>query len=259
MVLISVFVILQGLIWATSPVIGLITHHKRLNHHLGFHKKIQNRPVNQIQMSFMSDTQELRPPKAMYTHVVDIGATKALISPSRTFLMGFYSGCHVAFGAALALCVGGSCQSLAQSNPGLQKFISGAFGLPLGVLMTTVTGGELFCINNAYLTSALVEKKASMKDLLKNWSFSYAGNFLGSLFIAWMAFNSGLLGDAAIATALSKTSLPFKTLFIRSVLANWLVCTAVYMASGCASLSSKAIAIWFPVSAVIGEILSILI
>lgn len=54
----------------------------------------------------MSDTQELRPPKSMYTHVVDIGASKAVISPFRTFLMGFYSGCHIAFGAALALGVG---------------------------------------------------------------------------------------------------------------------------------------------------------
>lgn len=128
----------------------------------------------------------------------------------------------------------------------------------IGVLMTTISGGELFTVNNAFLTSALVEKKASIKNLLKNWLFSYAGNFLGSLFIAWMAFNSGLLGDSAVATALSKTSLPFKTLFIRSVLANWLVCTGVYMASGCASLSSKAIAIWFPVSAVIGKSLLIL-
>lgn len=54
-----------------------------------------------------------------------------------------------------------------------------------------------------------------------------------------------------MATALSKTALPFKTLFIRSILANWLVCTAVYMASACTSLSSKAIAIFLPVSAVI--------
>jgi formate/nitrite transporter len=36
--------------------------------------------------------------------------------------------------------------------------------------------------------------------------------------------------------------------FFRGVLCNWLVCMAVYMASGCSSLSGKMVAMWFPVS-----------
>jgi hypothetical protein len=104
----SIYIILQGFICAISPVNGLISYQTpiRLKHCLGFQRKLQERSVNQVGMAFMSETQELRPPKAMYTHVVDIGASKAVISPFRTFLMGFYSGCHIAFGAALALGVG---------------------------------------------------------------------------------------------------------------------------------------------------------
>ena len=39
--------------------------------------------------------------------------------------------------------------------------------------------------------------------------------------------------------------------FVRGILCNWLVCMAVYMASGCASMVGKMTAVWFPISAFI--------
>ena len=119
--------------------------------------------------------------------------------------------------------------------------------------MTLVGGGELFTGNTALVTAAVIEKKAEMKDLVKNWFFSYGGNFVGSLLMAYLAFNGQTLGDgaAAVLTANMKVSYPFQTLFIRGILCNWLVCMAVYMASGCTSLISKMVAIWFPISAFI--------
>lgn len=35
------------------------------------------------------------------------------------------------------LTVGGACPGLAESNPGLQKLVAGAFGLPLGNFLST--------------------------------------------------------------------------------------------------------------------------
>jgi hypothetical protein len=35
------------------------------------------------------------------------------------------------------LTVGGACPGLAESNPGLQKLVAGAFGLPLGNYSST--------------------------------------------------------------------------------------------------------------------------
>jgi len=58
---------------------------------------------------------------------------------------------------------------------------------------------------------------------------------------------SVLYVGVAIATA--KCSLPFDVAFVRGILCNWLVCMAVYMASGCASLAGKMVAVWFPISA----------
>ena len=77
-------------------------------------------------------------------------------------------------------------------------------------MMTVVGGGELFTGNTAMITAAVLEEKATIRDLLKNWSVSYAGNLVGSLLMALLVFLGGTLGvgPAAAATAVAKTSLP---------------------------------------------------
>merc|ERR1719487_2906308 len=82
------------------------------------------------------------------------------------------------------LSVGGACPGLAATNPGLQKIVSGAFGLPFGLLMTLITGAELFTGNTALVTAAAYEGEASGEQLVKSWGVSYAGNFVGSLLLA---------------------------------------------------------------------------
>merc|ERR1711865_633859 len=86
---------------------------------------------------------------------------------------------------------------------------------------------------------------------LKNWISSYFGNFAGSLLLAWLAWHSGTLaaGPASVAIATAKCSLPWSVAFVRGILCNWLVCMAVYMASGCSSMIGKMTAVWFPISA----------
>jgi len=194
---------------------------------------------------------DLKPPAAIYEGAVAAGAAKASASWAKIFKLGIAAGCHIGFGSYLAITVGGACPQLAEANPGLQKIIFGAFGLPFGLIMTLVTGGELFTGNTALVTASAMEGKTTPAELTKSWVASYAGNFVGSLILAYLAFKSGTLGtapaSAAIATA--KCALSFETAFVRGILCNWLVCMAVYMASGCASLAGKMVAVWFPISA----------
>lgn len=70
----------------------------------------------------------VKAPPDMYQNAVNIGEKKAAMPASKTFLMGIISGCHIAFGALLAITVGGNCPGLATTNPGLQKILFGAFG-----------------------------------------------------------------------------------------------------------------------------------
>jgi formate/nitrite transporter len=194
---------------------------------------------------------ELKPPPALYQGAVAAGAAKAAAPFAKIFKLGIVSGCHIGFGAYLALTVGGACPGIAAENPGLQKIILGAFGLPFGLIMTLVTGGELFTGNTALVTAAKMEGKTSTSDLMKNWSASYIGNFVGSLILAYLAFKSGTFGGspAPVAVATAKCNLAFDVAFVRGILCNWLVCMAVYMASGCSSMIGKMTAVWFPISA----------
>jgi len=194
---------------------------------------------------------DLKAPPALYEGAVAAGAAKASAPWEKIFKLGIASGCHIGFGAYLALTVGGACPQLAAANPGLQKMVLGAFGLPFGLIMTLVTGGELFTGNTALVGAARMEGKTSTGNLVKNWVSSYAGNFVGSLILAYLAHKSGTLGGgpAAVAVATAKCSLSFETAFVRGILCNWLVCMAVYMASGCSSMIGKMTAVWFPISA----------
>lgn len=194
---------------------------------------------------------ELKPPPALYEGAIAAGAAKAAAPFGKIFKLGIVAGAHIAFGAYLALSIGGACPGIAAENPGLQKMIFGAFGLPFGLIMTLVSGAELFTGNTALVTGALMEGKTTKENLIKNWSASYLGNFVGSLILAYLAFKSQTLGGgpAAVAIATAKCNLPFVVAFVRGILCNWLVCMAVYMASGCSSMIGKMTAVWFPISA----------
>lgn len=55
----------------------------------------------------------------------------------------------------MVLSVGASCPGLASSNPGLQRLILGAFGLPMGLILVVLTGAELFTGNTMLMPLAV--------------------------------------------------------------------------------------------------------
>lgn len=130
---------------------------------------------------------------------------------SQIFVLAVLAGIYIGFGALLMLTVGGNCGGLASTNPGLKAIVSGLFGLPVGLLMVVVAGGELFTGNTALVTAAVLEGKASWGGLAKNWGVSYVGNLVGSLLLAWLAWQAGLWASnpAATSMAVAKTGLAF--------------------------------------------------
>lgn len=174
-------------------------------------------------------TPDLKTPPDLYAGAVAAGTAKAGGSFAKIFKLGIVAGCHIGFGSYLAITVGGACPGLAQTNPGLQKMVLGAFGLPFGLIMTLVSGAELFTGNTALVTAAHLEGKVSKKDLIKNWVASYLGNFVGSLILAYLAYKSGTLASApgAVNMATAKCANAWDVAFVRGILCNWLVCMAV--------------------------------
>jgi len=190
-------------------------------------------------------------PQAGFDGAVAAGVKKAEMPADKIFKLGILSGAHIGFGAFLMLSVGGACPGLAASNPGLQKIVLGAFGLPFGLMMTLLSGAELFTGNTALVTMAMLEGKASGDQLAKSWVASYAGNFVGSLLLAALVFLGKTLagGGAAVPVAVAKTSLDFVPALVRGILCNWLVCMAVYLASFAKDAAGKMVPIFFCISA----------
>ncbi|AHM57329.1 formate transporter FdhC [Peptoclostridium acidaminophilum DSM 3953] len=135
---------------------------------------------------------------------------------------------------------------------GLGKVLAGSiFGT--GLMLVVVAGGELFT-GNTMIILGVADKKTAIIDMLKNWGIVYLGNFIGSVFIAYMMVQSGLfnsganvLGGVTIKIAAYKTSLPFMSAFYLGIMCNWLVCLAVWMAYGAKDMVGKLFAIFFPI------------
>lgn len=124
-------------LWSLSPSDGFVgqttfsgTIGRRLQH-----ARLQSLSVSAVPYqgsrssgTIMSAVVPLKAPPDMYQNAVDIGEKKAAASGAKILTMGVISGCHIAFGALLALSIGANCPELASSNPGLQKILFGAIG-----------------------------------------------------------------------------------------------------------------------------------
>ena len=175
------------------------------------------------------------------------GVKKANLPAPIMLVLGILAGAYIGFGAfvfILATSAGGDAfQSM------LAKFIGAAL-FPVGLMLVILCGAELFTGNNL-LTLALMNKKITAGQMLKNWCFVYAGNLIGSVLLAFLLANSGLLADTvsdrAIAVAVSKTTMPVAEAVIRGILCNILVVLACWLQAGSKEMIGKIFGIWFPI------------
>ena len=188
-------------------------------------------------------------PAGVFDKAVALGAAKAGTPWRKLLPLGFASGVRIAFGAFLAVSVGGSVPGIKATDPGLQRILLGAFGLPMGLLMTVCAGGELVTGNFALCSAALAEGRTTRGALARNWAGAFLGNLAGSLILAKLAavaFTGVAASSVAVATG--KMSATLAQTFARAILCNILVCTAVWMAASQADFASKAMAVFFPIS-----------
>lgn len=141
-----------------------------------------------------------------------------------TMMAGFFVG----LGIVLIYTIGGM---LGPSGFAGTKIVMGmAFGIALSLVL--MAGADLFTSNNMIMTIGTLMKKTTKYDTLKVWTFSYIGNFVGSIVVAALFFYSGLASDATadfITKAASvKMNTPFMELLIRGILCNILVCLAAW-------------------------------
>lgn len=176
---------------------------------------------------------------------------KAAMPVANMLLLGFLAGAFIAFaseGSNMA-----AFNLLAKPETyGLGKVLAGSiFGT--GLMLVIVAGAELFT-GNTMMVAGVLDKTVSLGAMLKNWFFVYLGNFVGSVFIAAMMTHSGLydsgaciLGGMTIKIASYKVGMTFSQAFVLGVLCNWLVCLAVFMATGAKDVTGKLFSVFFPI------------
>ncbi|KAL4433475.1 hypothetical protein ABPG77_010328 [Micractinium sp. CCAP 211/92] len=192
------------------------------------------------------------PPAAVYQAAANAGAAKAAMPFGKTVLLGIVAGAYIGLCAALLMTVGPNCPGIAQSNPGLAKYITAAIGFPFVLLMILVCGAELFTGNTAMLPAAVFEGKATLGQLAKNWAGSYLGNALGCALGCLLLLNCGLMPqftNAINAISVAKVSYPFKETFVKAIMANWFVVLSVWQATAAQTMGGKFIACLSGISA----------
>jgi nitrite transporter NirC len=160
----------------------------------------------------------------------------------RSALAGMYVGAAI----VLIFTIGGL---LSKAAPGTERIVMGVcFGGALTIVV--FAGSELFTGSNLVLTLGVLTGRASAKDLTANWVWTWVGNLAGSMLLAWLAVTSGVLDADPIRSFVvgvvdKKMNLPADQLFVRAVLANWLVCLGVWMAVRVTSETARILLIWW--------------
>ncbi len=195
-------------------------------------------------------------PKEVVEKLVDVGKSKCELSWHQTAILGFFAGAYIAFGASLATMVGNDASKYL--GVGMQKLIMGG-AFSVGLMLVVIAGAELFTGNNLIVVSACTGHSKWSK-LFRNWFWVYVFNFVGSVFLAWLVFVSGLwkvngynVGVFALKIAAGKTSLGFWEALSRGILCNWLVCLAVVMAIASKNVVGKIFGIFFPITAFVAS------
>jgi len=185
-----------------------------------------------------------------------IGVKKATATILELFIFGILAGIYIAFGANVATAVlsGGTL------DPGLARFLAGSV-FSVGLMLVLIPGSELFT-GNILMTIGLIYRKYTFTKVLRNWLIVYVGNLFGAILIAWIVFNSGLLGRignlnsigaVAVNIAEVKLQLGFTEALCRGILCNMLVCLAVIMCIASRTVVGKIFGIYFPIMAFVAS------
>lgn len=185
-------------------------------------------------------------PKEIANAMVNVGVGKANLPVVNMFLLGILAGAFIGFGGLANTIIS---QTFGAIDPGLAKFL-GAAVFPVGLMLVVICGAELFTGNNL-MSLALMTKKITAGQMLKNWCVVWLGNLVGSLALVLIVKYGGVLaGDAAtkaIGIAEGKATLDVMTMILRGILCNILVVLAVWMATSAQDIVSKIFACWFPI------------
>ena len=175
-----------------------------------------------------------------------VGERKAGLPWDKMLVLAFFGGMYIALAG-----VASTWASMLVENPSIKRLIAGCI-FPAGLAMVVLTGSELFTGNNL-MTIALLQKRITMKGMLRNWVGVYLGNFIGAAFVAAAVAWGGVFAgnESVLISVAAGKILPFGQAVLRGILCNILVSLGVLMAAVGKDAAGKVVALFFPVAAFI--------
>ena len=194
---------------------------------------------------------QINTPKEVLALAGRSAADKLQNPVGKTLVLAFLAGAFIAIGGLFSLMAGFGFPGAAQA-PGFQRLLSGAV-FPLGLILVVFTGAELFTGNNAVLVPGALSRRYGWDKVVRNWALVWAGNFAGALFFTYFlvvmpgVLSSEMWREAACNIAQAKVSMPWLTVFLRGVGANWLVCLAVWLGLCANDATGRILGLFFPI------------
>lgn len=192
-------------------------------------------------------------PTDLLQEVVQLATKKSELSVPDMLIRGALSGAFLGYATSLAFLV---------TSQGLPPIV-GAILFPAGFVILVLLGLELVTGNFAFLPAGALAGTVRFTKLLRNWSWVYVGNLIGSLLYAglfylaitnWRTGNGGAVADLLKQTAQKKT-LGFAALggsgwalaLLKGILCNWMVTIGALLALVSRSTVGKIAAMWLPI------------
>ena len=192
-------------------------------------------------------------PHQIIESMVQSGEAKAKLPIKDLLIRGALSGALLGFGTTLAF--------TAEVQTGMG--IVGAVLFPTAFVIIILLGLELVTGSFALIPVAVLGKKATISQMIKNWLWVIVGHILGAIIYAILYIititqlghvNNHPVAAKIIAVAEAKT-LGYKNLgtdglivvFVKAVLCNWMVTLGAVMAMTTKSVGGKIAAMWLPI------------
>ena len=193
-------------------------------------------------------------PDALALACENQGLKKANQPLSTQFMLGILGGAFVGIGGMFAMITASGAEGML--SYGLTRLLMG-ITFSLGLLLVVLAGAQLFT-SDCLMVMAWASKRLSLGRAMRVWATVWAGNFVGSIALAFLLFmagnylsGKGEVGATALFFASYKASLPAGKAFFMGIMCNVLVSLAAYLGLAGRSLTDKVLGIVFPISAFI--------
>jgi formate/nitrite transporter len=209
------------------------------------------------------------PPVAIVAKAGDSGKYKVGLPAWNMIMRGFMSGAYIAMGGGLATVCSTGIQATdvalryGTASAGFAQLVLGAV-FPVGLIITVLTGAELFTGDAMLAPMAAFIHKVSWAQVINLWVWVYIGNLIGSIVYAYIMANGPFVsfnaagaatvtafGSRAIAIASAKVSyvgtMGMWSAFLKGIGCNWLVNLGILLGICADDLIGKFFGIWFPI------------